>query len=308
MSVQVGEALLPILQEIVPIISEVARVFSNAGDSVTPPRSRSSRSPRSRPRSAGSWGLVVAAIGAIIAVVILVWKNWDQIWNWIKDHPAYAIILSILAAADRLVYRDRRRTGNSFWDNWRTIWEWVKGAVSDASDWISGAADDIVSFIEGIPGGIRSALSDVWNIITSPFRYVWHEVENIAGSIRDVFDSVVRFAARRNAFARRWNSIQIELPEVDLGPLGSIGGGTVGLPDLPMLAKGGIVTRPTLAVLGESGREAVVPLPSSGLGGQTFNITVQVAAGTNPATVGAAIVDQIRGYRTRSVGRSWRAA
>jgi len=44
---------------------------------------------------------------------------------------------------------------------------------------------------------------------------------------------------------------------------------------IPMLAKGGIVNGPTLAMIGEAGPEAVVPLDGKNTpGGQTFNITV----------------------------------
>src|SRR5690606_21874747 len=43
-------------------------------------------------------------------------------------------------------------------------------------------------------------------------------------------------------------------------------------PRIPALAAGGIVTRPTLALVGEAGPEAVVPLDGSGFG--TINITI----------------------------------
>ena len=84
---------------------------------------------------------------------------------------------------------------------------------------------------------------------------------------------------------------------------------TVGLPDLPRLAAGGIVTRPTLALIGERGREAVVPLDKGGgIGGNvSFNISVNVAPGTSPAEVGARVVDAIRSYE-RVAGKAWRAA
>jgi len=38
-------------------------------------------------------------------------------------------------------------------------------------------------------------------------------------------------------------------------------------PRIPALASGGIVTRPTLALVGEAGPEAVVPLDLAGIGG-----------------------------------------
>ena len=48
------------------------------------------------------------------------------------------------------------------------------------------------------------------------------------------------------------------------------------IPGIPKLAKGGIVTRPTLALIGEAGPEAVVPLGKGG-GMGTVNITINGA-------------------------------
>ena len=53
------------------------------------------------------------------------------------------------------------------------------------------------------------------------------------------------------------------------------------LPDIPMLAKGGIVTGPTLALIGEAGPEAVVPLGKGGGMGNTFNINIDVSGMTD---------------------------
>jgi len=59
-----------------------------------------------------------------------------------------------------------------------------------------------------------------------------------------------------------------------------MGGKGWDVPDIPMLAKGGIVTRPTLALIGEAGPEAVVPL-NGRYGGTTviyqYEITVNGA-------------------------------
>ena len=54
-----------------------------------------------------------------------------------------------------------------------------------------------------------------------------------------------------------------------------IGGASFGfnLNTIPRLAEGGIVTEPTIAMIGEAGPEAVVPLSGGGVGG--INITVE---------------------------------
>ena len=55
-------------------------------------------------------------------------------------------------------------------------------------------------------------------------------------------------------------------------------GGTefgVNIPTIPLLANGGIVTSPTLAMIGEAGAEAVIPLSKmGGMGGMNIVINV----------------------------------
>jgi len=68
------------------------------------------------------------------------------------------------------------------------------------------------------------------------------------------------------------------------------------------LSKGGIVTGPTNALIGEAGPEAVIPLSganSVGMG-STYNITVNAGIGTNGAQVGRDIVEAIRKYERTS--------
>ena len=68
-----------------------------------------------------------------------------------------------------------------------------------------------------------------------------------------------------------------------------IGGKGFDVPDIPMLAQGGIVTSPTLAMIGEAGPEAVIPLNRAGgmgIGGGA-NITVNVNGGDPNAVVAA---------------------
>jgi hypothetical protein len=67
---------------------------------------------------------------------------------------------------------------------------------------------------------------------------------------------------------------------------------------IPMMAEGGIVSRPTLAIIGEAGPEAVIPLNK--MGGTNINITVNAGIGTDGARVGEAVVKAIRSYERSS--------
>jgi hypothetical protein len=69
------------------------------------------------------------------------------------------------------------------------------------------------------------------------------------------------------------------------------------LAKIPAMAAGGIVTGPTLALIGEAGPEAVVPLSGRNAGmGTTYNLTVNAGMGADGAVIGREIVDAIKRY------------
>ena len=117
----------------------------------------------------------------------------------------------------------------------------------------------------------------------------------ITDPLANIFAAIMYTRARyRGDFARAWG-----------GTHGYALGGLIG-PAGVALARGGIVTRPTMALVGESGPEAVVPL-GAGLAQRTYNITVNVERGAPTAEVGRAVVEQIRAFE-QAAGASWRAA
>ena len=113
-----------------------------------------------------------------------------------------------------------------------------------------------------------------------------------------------------NAFRFLWNQMQKPLNALKnfgggalkgllagglLGPAaGFIGGAIGGLKNLvPFMASGGVVSSPTLAVIGEAGPEAVVPLDRAGEfgmggGGDTY-VTINVNGGDPQAVVNALV-------------------
>jgi len=71
--------------------------------------------------------------------------------------------------------------------------------------------------------------------------------------------------------------------------------------EIPKMADGGIVNRPTLALIGEAGPEAVVPLSKmGGVGGGDININVNGGMSTS-AEIGQSILNALRAYQ-RSAG------
>lgn len=66
------------------------------------------------------------------------------------------------------------------------------------------------------------------------------------------------------------------------------------------MATGGIVNQPTLAIVGEKGPEAVVPLSQMGRGGNNINITVNAGMGADGTLIGREIIDAIKRYERAS--------
>lgn len=70
------------------------------------------------------------------------------------------------------------------------------------------------------------------------------------------------------------------------------------IPHIPALAEGGIVTSPTLALIGEAGSEAVIPLNKmGGMGGNTF--VIQTGVG-DPIAIGREIERIMQRYQRRT--------
>jgi hypothetical protein len=101
--------------------------------------------------------------------------------------------------------------------------------------------------------------------------------QRVGGVVTTVFDSVkATVKSSINWVIEKLNSLIRSVNSVASKGAGAIGVNIPAIPEIPMLAKGGIVTRPTLAVIGEAGPEAVVPLSGNGargIGGINIYIT-----------------------------------
>jgi phage-related protein len=104
-----------------------------------------------------------------------------------------------------------------------------------ARDMIKGAIDAVVGFVRGLGGRIASAASGAFNGLWNAFR----------GAVNRIVDG--------------WNSLSFTTPSINVLGFKSPSF-TFAMPRIPRLADGGIVTGPTLALVGEAGPEAVIPL------------------------------------------------
>ena len=108
-----------------------------------------------------------------------------------------------------------------------------------------------------------------------------------------------------NFVIRALNRIQVDAPDwvQDLTGITSFGFNIPELSEISLpriaLAKGGIVTGPMNALIGEAGPEAVIPLDKLGnMGGNTYNVTIN--ANVADARLGEVVVNAIKRYERSS--------
>lgn len=134
-------------------------------------------------------------------------------------------------------------------------------------------------------------------VVTAYKKFEWFRdgVNSVINAVLGYFETLINgWIMVINGVIRAWNMVP---GHKDIGTLGHVKLGRVGQEQangnrsaIPMMAAGGIVTGPTLALVGEAGPEAVIPLDRlAGMGGNTYQITVQ---GGDPN----AIVDALRRY------------
>jgi hypothetical protein len=162
------------------------------------------------------------------------------------------------------------------------------GAIKFVFDWVKNNWPLLLAVLTG-PFGMAIAFvvkfrEDIMNM----FGLIYSGIKATMGFIADVISAP--FKAAFKAVAGLWNNTVGKLSFTVPSWVPGIGGKGFDVPDIPMLAEGGIVTSPTLAMIGEGrGPEAVIPLSklgSMGFGGGG-NITVNVNGGDPNAVVAA---------------------
>ena len=140
---------------------------------------------------------------------------------------------------------------------------------------------------------VRNVVDTVFNAIKTGVTVSLDFLTSYFNGVLNIYKGIF------NAIAKLWNSTIGKLSFTFPSWVPGFGGKGISVPNIPMLAEGGIVTSPTLAMIGERGPEAVVPLNrASGVGGVTVNVTGGLATS---AEIGQAVVNAIRAYN-RSAG------
>lgn len=197
-------------------------------------------------------GLVVIAITAVIAIGVLLMKHWDEV---------KAIAISVWDYIKNKFNQFKEWLGGVFSKDWSKNF----GAFGDILNSFLKNVKNIWDSIKRIFGGIIDFIKGVF---TGNWKKAWQGVKDIFGGIFEGLSSLLKTPINAvigliNGAISGINSISIDIPDFIPEWLG--GGKHFGpnIPKIPYLAKGGIVDSATLSVIGEQGKEVVMPLENN---------------------------------------------
>lgn len=142
-------------------------------------------------------------------------------------------------------------------------WSFLSSTVIGIVGTIIGVISDLITGIMKVLTGI---IDFILGVFTGNWQRAWDGIKSIFSGIWDALTGVVKGVINiiidvLNGFVSGINKIGFDVP--DWVPV--IGGKRWGfnIPKIPKLAQGGIVDKPTIAMIGEAGKEAVMPLENN---------------------------------------------
>jgi phage-related protein len=164
---------------------------------------------------------------------------------------------------------------NFFTGSIQLISDTAEDLISGMASGISGVVSSLSDIVGNVETAVVSGLRGVRNFFTYVSNFISESAGNLVSPIVDVFRAAI------NTIIGLWNRLDFRITFDVPSWVPIIGGDSWRspdiFPDIPMLANGGIVNSPTLAMIGEAGPEAVIPLNRSGLMGNNINVTVNGA-------------------------------
>ncbi|MFF0295546.1 phage tail tape measure protein [Kitasatospora sp. NPDC004614] len=264
-----------------------------------------------------NWGMAHAeyvqplaiALGAVAATILVVqgatmaWTAAQQVWKgvqlastaaqWLWNtamsaNPIGLIIIGVVAliAAIVLLWQHSEMFRDIVTGAFSAVWDGIKWGW----DWVSRNWPLLLGILTGPIGMAVWAIVHYWDDIKAGGIALWDWLSSLPQRIANAFSSLgniilAPFKEGFNWVARAWNNSvgKLSFSVPDWVP--SIGGNSLSMPKIPMLAKGGHITGAGTVIVGEAGPEVlslgsgatVTPLSRAGTGGGTVIIRLEAS-------------------------------
>ncbi|MCA6746857.1 phage tail tape measure protein [Enterococcus lactis] len=157
---------------------------------------------------------IVAAISALIAIGVLVYKNWDKIAAFGKQvWKNITMFVSDTANSIKKVWKSTGEWFNNLWKSIKegadNVWTTIQEAPGKAADWIKNKWTETKEFFSSIWDGIKEAASSAWEGIVNIlapyviaiknvfqpmidfFTNLWSQIGSISGSAWEIIKTAI---------------------------------------------------------------------------------------------------------------------
>ena len=210
------------------------------------------------------------------------WNGIKSVWGAVSGWFNTTIIQPLQTFFTNL-WNGIKTAASNAWNGIKSVWGAVSGwfsesVVAPVQNWFSGMWDKVKSGARDAWDGIKSVFGGVADWFKDKFSTAWQKVKDVFSTGGQVFDGikdgiVSAFKSVVNAIIRGINKV-ISIPfnainntldkirDVDILGIQPFKGliSRFDVPEIPQLATGGVVRKATRAIIGEDGKEAVVPL------------------------------------------------
>lgn len=192
--------------------------------------------------------------------------------------------------------------GAWFTDMFQKAWTGLTNIFSKLGSWFGERWADVTNALSSVSNWFGEMFTNAYNSVKDAFSSIGDFFKGVWDTVKSIFVNAGQMVGEAvgGAFKSAVNAVLGTIENVVNGFIGMINGvlgvvrnlpglgwvGSVSTVSLPRLARGGIVDSPTIAMIGEAGKEAVVPLENTGfiqtLGRVVSSAVVNAMAGVSP--------------------------
>ena len=170
--------------------------------------------------------------------------------------------------------------GTWFINMFQKAWNGLTGIFANIGTWFGERWNDVTTALANVATWFGSIFSSAYNAVVNAFSSIGSFFSGVWSTVKNIFVNAGQAvgSAVGGAFRSAVNAVLGTIENVVNGFVGMINGilntirrlpglgwvGSIGYVNLPRLARGGIVDSPTVAMIGEAGKEVVMPLENTG--------------------------------------------
>lgn len=233
----------------------------------------------------GVWGLIISFFQGLwdgivtIFSVVGTWftERFKEAWDGLTN--IFRVIGQWFSERWNEVKNILSPIGQWFKDKFQSAWDGLTNIFKSLGSWFGARWNDVTNALNNVASWFGNTFTSAYNAVKNAFSSIGSFFSGVWSTVKSIFVNAGQMvgSAVGGAFKGAVNAVLGTIENIVNGFINMINGvigvinalpgvslGYINGISLPRLARGGIVDSPTIAMIGEAGKEAVVPLENTG--------------------------------------------